>query len=106
MSLFAARSRIHGKGCFTKKSLRAGTEFNVPSYHTGVATDHSITWNDDGDWYELYSPFRFINHSEKPNAEFYLADDGTWNLYILRAVRANGEITIHYGNGWSSEGRD
>jgi hypothetical protein len=100
MTMVTKPSGIHGRGCFTDCYLRPGTEFDVPCYQTNKATDHSVTWEEDGDWWEFYHPYRFINHSENPNAELYLAEDGTWNLYILRKVRKDGEITIHYGKGW------
>lgn len=103
ITLYVGPSEIHGRGCFTTGVLRPATEFHVPSYRTDIATDYSVSWHEDGDWYELYSPFKFINHSEKPNAECYLADDDTWNLYILRQVAADEEITIHYGVGSEPE---
>lgn len=99
--MFSVRpSKIHGRGCFADKNLRPGTEFGVPSYRTDEPTYHAVTWDCDGDWWELYSPYRYVNHSKKPNAEFYLADDDTWNLYILRAISKDEEVTIDYGKEW------
>jgi hypothetical protein len=98
--MFKAKSSIHGRGCFTDCYLRPGTNFDVPSYQTNVATWTAVTWIDEVEWWELYSPYCFINHSENANAELYLAEDGSWNLYILRAVKKNEEITIDYGDDW------
>ena len=104
--MYRADSNIHGRGCFTDCHLRPGTEFHVPSRRTDIATDHSVTHDCDGDWWEFYSPYRFINHEDNPNAELYLAEDDTWNLYILRAVKKNGEISIDYGKSWHDKGSD
>ena len=98
--MYSKRCKIHGRGCFTDCYLRPGTEFGVPCYRTDVATDHSVTCEEAGDWWEFYSPYKFVNHSETPNAEFYLVEDDTWNLYILRAVKKHDEIRTYYGSSW------
>ena len=48
--------------------------------HTVAVTDGSL---------------RFVNHTSKPNAEFFGRD-----LYATKTIRAGDEITIHYGEEW------
>lgn len=100
MTMYKDESEIQGRGCFTDCYLRPGTDFNVPSRRTDVATDHSVTWDEDGDWWEFYCPYRFVNHSETPNAEFWLDEDDNWHLSILCEVCKDEEITIYYGEDW------
>ena len=97
-SFYVMESEIHGRGCFTTQLLRPATIFRVPFYPvleetwTSVITDFGV--------YELYSPFKFLNHSEEPNAELYQTDWGGFELYILREVARDEEITISYGPDW------
>ena len=53
-----------------------------------------------GKVYEFYCPFKFLNHSSDPSAEVYLTDDG-WEVYFLREVGKDEEITIDYGPDWN-----
>ncbi len=92
------RSEIHGRGSFAKKTIRAGTSFNCPSYRTKKETWTSV--NHDDEIYELHAPYKFLNHSDEANAELYLAADGCWTLYILQQVAKDDEITIDYGEDW------
>ena len=90
------RSKVHGRGCFANQSIRVGTVCRAPGYEVDEdqATFRSI-W--DGDQaYNLYSPFCYLNHDNDPNADLYLTDDG-WELYFLRHVAKDEEVTIDYG---------
>ena len=97
-TLYVAPSEIHGRGCFTTDVLRPATRFRIPFYETKYETFTSVLT--EGGLYELYSPFRFLNHSSDPNCEVYQLDDGSFELYTLREVAPHEELTIHYGEDW------
>lgn len=92
-------SPIHGLGIFAKDVIRRG-EF-IGQY-TGPRTDrhtaHTL-WVDFGEeerGYEGTGRLRYLNHSARPNAEF---DDR--NLYALRRIEKDEEVTIFYGQDFA-----
>lgn len=98
--MFSVRpSKIHGRGCFANQLLRPATIFDAPSYEVKEETWTSVTF--DGVVRELYSPFKYLNHSSDPNAELYWNPDReVLELYILRQIRRDEEVTISYGDDW------
>jgi SET domain-containing protein len=98
VTLYVKPSEVHGRGCFTAQLLRPATIFRAPHYDTNEETWTSVTT--ENGIYELYSPFKFLNHSEDPNAELYQTESGGFELYILREIARDDEITISYGPDW------
>jgi hypothetical protein len=103
-SFYVRDSQIHGRGCFTTQLLRPSTIFRCPHFQVSTETRTSVTT--ENGIYELYSPFKFMNHSPDPVAELYQTDDGGFELYILRRVRRDEEITIDYDPNCVPEGRN
>ena len=96
--MFSVRpSKIQGRGCFANQSIRVGTVCYVPSYPIDEedATFRSVCWGEE--FFNVYSPFSFLNHDNDPNAELYLTEDDDWELYFLRQVGKDEEVTIDYG---------
>lgn len=88
-------SRIHGNGVFITRRLRQNTKIGVGiRYLLGVI---SIITSDFGS---------MINHSTNPTAQLrYSSDEGTWNIYTLKVLSKNAEVTIDYNDTpWFIEG--
>lgn len=98
--VYAKRSPIHGRGCFAKKRIRKGEL--IGSYLGAVAQTDSryVLWVHQGgdEWEGVLgqNELKYLNHSSKPNAEF----DGV-DLYAVRTIQPDEEITFHYGEEWS-----
>jgi len=98
--MFSVRpSKIHGKGCFANQLIRVGTVCRVPAYEVDEETWTSVMDEESGKIYEFYCPFKYLNHSSDPSAEVYLTDTG-WEVYFLRDVGRDEEVTIYYGEDW------
>lgn len=96
-TVFVARSTIHGLGLFAARPLPAGQLIGV--YEGPVVTEDGshVLWIEDetdGGWtgYDGKNDFRFLNHSDAPNAEM----DGL-NCFALSDIETGDEITIDYG---------
>ncbi len=92
--VYVAPSSIHGKGLFARCTLErgqfVGTYLGPPAQRNG---SHVLWVEEDGDWVGRrgFNRLRYLNHSARPNAEF----DG-FDLYVLRRIRPDEEITIDY----------
>jgi uncharacterized protein len=94
--LYAAPSPIHGQGCFARTAYAAGAFIGT---FTGAEVDEDATqvlWFYDAETQTVQrrrgdNLLRWLNHSDQPNAVFYGFD-----LYALRPIIANAEITIDY----------
>ena len=92
---YVASSVIHGKGLFAK--TRIEDEIYLGTYQGPEAKRNGshVLWvyEDDGDVVGRrgLNKMRYVNHSDKPNAEF----DG-FDLYSTRDIQPNEEITIDY----------
>ena len=101
---FVAGSAIHGRGLFALDDIPAGTWIG---HYDSVETQENgmhVLWveaAEDGEdeWigYDGNNELRFLNHDSQPNGEM----DGL-DLYALRDIRANEEITFDYGEEWSA----
>lgn len=92
---YVAFSTIHGKGLFAK--IRIKKEIYLGTY-TGPEAKRNgshVLWvyEDDGKVIGRrgLNKMRYVNHSDKPNAEF----DG-FDLYSTRRIKPDEEITIDY----------
>ena len=95
------QSPIHGKGLFAKKRIRANQLLGV---YEGARTKRNGTYvlwveYEDGEVVGINgrNELRYLNHSRTPNAEFWGEQ-----LYSLRAIEANTEITFDYGDEWAN----
>ncbi len=95
------QSRIHGKGIFARRRLRAGQQIGRFEGDTTTKNGTYVLWLIGEDGSEIgirgRNALRFLNHGEPPNAEF--ADD---ELYVVRNVQPGAEVLIDYGEGWTS----
>lgn len=92
--VYRAPSYIHGNGLFARVPLREGQFIGSYRGPTVKRDGTYVLWVHDGDRVVGRSGrnlLRYTNHSTRPNAEF----DG-FDLYTLRAIAADEEITIDY----------
>ncbi len=91
-----SESPIHGRGLFARMKIEPDT---LIGEYVGAATQtddmHVLwVWNEQSNTWEGLNgnnEMRFLNHSNKPNAEFC----GT-ELYALRDISTGEEITFDY----------
>lgn len=99
---FVEDSRIHGKGLFARVTLEQGCYLG--EYHGPVSDqiDTYVLWaQDENDrWMarDGKNLLRFINHSNKPCAEFR-----GFELFALENIQAGREITVDYGDDPGTE---
>jgi hypothetical protein len=96
---FVDDSGIHGKGLYARVALSKGSY--IGTYKGPETTDMEnagphVLWmeTEEGAWLgrDGRNILRYLNHHEKPCAEF----DG-FDLYALRHIPEGMEVTIHYG---------
>jgi len=80
-------SPISGKGLFTEKEFSYG-EYIGPARISGKRT--------------LLG--RYVNHSDKPNAEYVLLENGDLNTVAIKKIKAGDEILYDYRQGASLYG--
>lgn len=97
--VYVGESAIHGRGLFAAEAIEADAligEFEGP--RTKRDGPH-VLWviEDDGSEYGVRgaNELRFVNHSSEPNAVFWGAE-----LWSLRAIAKDEEITFDYGPDW------
>ena len=96
---YTGRSPIHGRGLFARRRIRRGEQIGT-FRGTRTQTDgpHVLwVWREDGrvEGIRGGNALRYLNHDSRPNAEFEGAD-----LYAVRDIPKDAEITIHYGEDW------
>lgn len=94
--VYVATSSVHGHGLFASKPIArgdyigsyAGSETDTDGMHVlWLYDEETEQWEGiDGD-----NEMRFLNHSDEPNADFWNTD-----LYALRDIQVNEEITFDY----------
>ena len=94
--VYSASSSIHGKGLFARTRIPRGEYIGTYEGPQAKRNGSHVLWVYDEDTGEVtgrrgMNVLRYLNHSKKPNAEF----DG-FELYSLRAIRPDEEITINY----------
>jgi len=89
-------SSIHGLGLFAAVDLYAGQLIGCYEGREVIHDGRYVLWVEEEDnlWtgYEGINCMRFLNHSDKPNAEMNHLE-----CYALVAIPAGQEITIDYG---------
>lgn len=95
---FTKKSKIHGTGLFARESVKKGEymgEYDGPEVKENGS---HVLWIEEDCDEELWigrdgkNLLRYLNHSTKPLAEFI-----GFELFALRNIKANEEITIDYG---------
>jgi SET domain-containing protein len=93
------KSKTHGRGLFATQIIPKGTHIGT---YEGPRTQRDgsyVLWieNEDGtsEGIKGTNALRFVNHSSRPNADFYGAD-----LIAIRKIQPDEEITFHYGSDW------
>ncbi|MBL38874.1 MAG: SET domain-containing protein-lysine N-methyltransferase [Xanthomonadales bacterium] len=97
---YVGNSPIHGKGLFARKAIPNDTYVGT---YEGPATQEDgmhVLWlyNEETDEWEGIdgrNEMRFLNHAGDPNADWWGIE-----LYTIRDVAADEEITFHYGEDW------
>jgi len=91
------RSGIHGRGLFAVRAIAAGEYIGTFSGPAARSDGMHVLWVYPDDSAEPVGRvgrnlLRFLNHADDENAEF----DG-FDLYALRAIGVDEEVTIDYG---------
>ena len=93
--VYVAPSPIHGRGLFAKQPIGPGSYIGTYAGPTAKRNGKYVLWvhGEDGsmEGRRGMNLLRYLNHSDKPNAEF----DG-FDLFALRAIAPQEEITINY----------
>lgn len=94
---YVARSRIHGKGLFAARPIKAGEVIgHVKGRKTRKDGPH-VLWLSEEEGLLVTCDLRFINHDSQPNAAYY----NDRSVVALRDIEAHEEITHDYGQDWS-----
>jgi SET domain-containing protein len=91
-----ANSPIHGKGLFAAATIEKDS---VIGHLKGRKTQKDgmyVLWLDHETGFEVTCDFKYINHSDAPNACYY--DDKS--VVALRDIEAGEEITHNYEADW------
>ena len=97
---YVADSPIHGKGLFARKAIPDDTCVGTYEGPATQADGMHVLWlyNDETDEWEGIdgkNEMRFLNHASDPNADWWGNE-----LYTIRDVAKDEEITFHYGEDW------
>ena len=93
---YKKESGIHGEGLFSREGVRKGDYMGEYDGPTVIDNGSHVLWieTDDEDWVgrDGRNLLRYLNHSNKPHAEFI-----EFELYALCDISPDEEITIDYG---------
>ncbi|MEJ2609604.1 MAG: SET domain-containing protein [Candidatus Thiodiazotropha sp.] len=99
--VYKSPSPIHGNGLFAKVPIAKGDYIGSYEGPTAKRNGTYVLWVFEDDKEPVgrsgRNLLRYLNHKEKGNAEF----DG-FDLYALRKIKPNEEITFNYGS-WEEE---
>ena len=96
--IYVKESDIHGKGLFAKMEIEDDSWLGTYEGPEASRNGSHVLWvyEDAGlVGRSGRNKLRYLNHSTNPNAEF----DG-FELYALREIAVDEEVTIHYGEDW------
>lgn len=95
-NVFVNNSAIHGRGLFAKSFIPEGTHLGtIKGEHTNTDGDH-VLWLDSKTGFHVQCNFRYINHSDTPNAVYY----DNLEISAIKDIQPGEEITHNYGEGW------
>ncbi len=94
--IYVDNSPIHGKGLFARRHIRAGDTIGIiEGIPTSTNGDH-VLWLDNENAILVKCDFRFVNHSDEPNAVYY----DNLEVCALTDIEPGEEITHNYlGHG-------
>lgn len=94
--IYVAQSPIHGLGLFAAEPIRRhawiGTFKGPRARRDGTHVLWIVDENDNWRGRRGRNKLRYLNHDAAPNAEFH-----DFDLYALRPIAPDEEITIDYG---------
>ena len=91
-SIYVSDSLIHGKGLFANTFIPAGSVLgNLEGEYTNTDGDH-VLWLDEKSGFLVQCNFRYINHSDAPNAIYY----DNLEVCAIKDIRPGEEITHNY----------
>lgn len=93
---YVSESHIHGKGLFAKESIEKDTVLGFLKGKPTKVDGMYVLWLDKENGLEVSCEFKYINHSETPNACYF--DDKS--VVALRDIPINEEITHNYEADW------
>ncbi|UCE01756.1 MAG: SET domain-containing protein [Candidatus Latescibacterota bacterium] len=100
MPTYIKKSRIHGRGLFARLRISRGRFIGTYEGPDASRNSKYVLWvlQHDGTRRGILgrNALRYVNHSSQPNAEFRGAD-----LFAIRIIRPDEEITIDYGPDWA-----
>lgn len=97
--IYVAESEIHGRGLFAATRIRPETYIGTYEGPTAKRNGKYVLWMQDGKrevGRRGLNILRYVNHARRPNAEFR-----DFDLFALRSIRPDEEITVHYGEDWA-----
>lgn len=93
---YKKESSIHGEGLFARGKFVQGDYMGEYDGPTVSENGSHVLWveNEDEEWIgrDGKNLLRYLNHSTTPHAEFI-----GFELYALRSISPDEEITIDYG---------
>ena len=104
---YVEKSKIHGHGLFAKHKMKKGYNFHIilnrvtdEEYNKTGYKEAEMFLADEYTWDLRNSEYRFLNHSDEPNLDWY-EDGERIRIEVLKDVEENEELTIDYG--WDEE---
>lgn len=98
--VYVKESAIHGKGLFAQRNIKKGELIGQFKYKPAKKDGMYVLWVTEDNGYQVLDDFKYINHSNKPNAAYY--DDFT--VMALKNIKKDAEITHCYdeemGDKW------
>ena len=89
---FVANSKLHGKGLFAAKRIKADTVLGrlvgMPTFDDGIY----VLWITEDIGLELVNDFKYINHGKNPNAAYTDVD-----VTVLTDIEPGEELLHDYG---------
>jgi len=97
-------SRLHGTGVFAIDPLeKDDAQFvygRIVRHIPGGPTErYGFDWDEAGEFvYMPYAPWCYTNHSDDPNCEVGMTEDGkTLMIWVIKDILPGEELTIDYG---------
>ncbi len=97
--VYVDESKIHGKGLFAKKIIKQGETIGRIKPNPSEEDGLHVLWVSESEGHKVKGPLKYINHSPKPNACYYV----DLTVVALQDIDPGDEITHNYGEDWQVE---
>ena len=101
--VFSDASKIHGTGCFAKRSIPKGTYIGTYEGPKAQRDSKFTLWltteGEEAVGRVGQNTLKFLNHSSKSNAAFE-----EWDLYATTSIPKGAEITFNYDPDGDNDG--